>query len=557
MMLPLVSTMAAALPGCALPTGAAPVGAEESAASSADDLQGMSLADIVAHADAAVGGANNAVKLGAKHKGSPAGAQLITQTSDASGSRFDPGQTFKVTDAPLLIQDFQFTRTHDLQGGRVRTAWKRSAGYPGQVPFAYTEVAGPGAGFFDAPHNFQELLSGVPQHGMSSATVDATLRNRELDEPQQLIAEALAHPNQVTLLPSQVVSGRQAFVLAFARPVSPIRLFIDALTFMPLQAARLQDDAVFGDADAVVRYDSFLQSSLVRVPSHLTTTLNGQLVQQEQRSQVTFAKVANVGQFDVPPALALPYSATDALVGDEHPELFDRGNSFGFEQGGRYTTVTTTSIAPGVVHLTGGTHHSMAIETDHGVVMVEGPNDDARSLAVLAAVEAAFPGKPITHIINTHHHHDHVGGLRTYISRGVPVVAPAVDLSFLAQVAAAPHTLRPDTLAQHPQAATFIGVGPSGWSVTDGRTVQVIPVLSGHAETMLVVYVPDAKVVFESDLYFPGFFPLDQPTPGPFGVSTHALYQQFVIDRGLDVQVVAGGHAGVADHEAFRINAGF
>lgn len=263
------------------------------------------------------------------------------------------------------------------------------------------------------------------------------------------------------------------------------------------------------------------------------------------------------GVFDVPPELAQPYDPVAARVGDEHPELFDRGSSFAFLQGEPVNEVVATEIAPQIYHLTGGTHHSLAIGTDHGVVVVEAPNDDDRSLAVQAAVARLFPGKAIRYVINTHHHHDHVGGLRTYVARGVPVVAPATDLGFLSSVVAAPHMLRPDTLARAPRAAQLIGVDAAGWSYTDGRTIQAILLSSAHVEQQLVIYVPDAKLVFEADLYFPTFFPLDQPTPGPFGETTRALYQELVLDRGLDLDVIAGGHAGVANGTVFRVNAGF
>src|SRR5262249_39535986 len=160
--------------------------------------------------------------------------------------------------------------------------------------------------------------------------------------------------------------------------------------------------------------------------------------------------------------------------GDQHPDLFDRGNSVGLLEGEPVTHVNLIEIAPAIFIVIGSTHHSLAIGTDHGVVVLEAPNDESRSLAVLNALAQVFPGKPIQYVINTHHHYDHVGGLRTYVALGVPVVAPAADRDFLQSVFAAPHTVLPDTLARSPRPAQLIGVDETGWSFTDGRTIQAM-----------------------------------------------------------------------------------
>ena len=481
---------------------------------------------------------------------------IATQRVTATGARFDPGQSYHLGDPPLLIQDFQYTRTRDLGGGRVRTAWNRAAGYPTLVPFAYDEVVGPTGGYFTAPHNFQELLTGMLTPAMTSASVDATLRNRELDEPHLLIAEAIAHPGHVTGFAVRTIDGHLAYEIALARPFAPVRIAIDAASFLPVQTSRLEDEAIAGDAEITVRFSKWTTVAGARVPTELVRSLDGQVIQRDQRAGYQFAVGPDTGIFDVPPESTAPYDAVAAQVGDQHPDLFDRGNSIGLREGEPLVDVNLVPLASGIYSVLGGTHHSLAIGTDHGVVVVEAPNDDTRSLAVQAAIAAAFPGKPIQYVINTHHHNDHVGGLRTYVARGVPVVAPAADLGFLQTVFTAPHTALPDTLARNPRAAQMIGVTDAGWSFTDGRTIQAIQLSSEHVDHQLVVYIPDARIVFQADLYYPHLVPVEQ-TPAPFRVTTRALYQALVIDRGLAIDFVASGHAGVATGDEFRIAAGF
>lgn len=69
-------------------------------------------------------------------------------------------------------------------------------------------------------------------------------------------------------------------------------------------------------------------------------------------------------------------------------------------------SVTADQLADGVFYLTGGTHHSVAIEQNDHVVLVEAPLNEARSLALIAKVGELFPGKPIKTLVNTHVHLD-------------------------------------------------------------------------------------------------------------------------------------------------------
>jgi hypothetical protein len=78
--------------------------------------------------------------------------------------------------------------------------------------------------------------------------------------------------------------------------------------------------------------------------------------------------------------------------------------------------VASTKVADGVWFLGGGSHNSVLIEFKDYVAVVEGPLDENRSNAVIAEVKNLVPNKPIKYLINTHHHFDHSGGVRTYVA---------------------------------------------------------------------------------------------------------------------------------------------
>jgi hypothetical protein len=72
--------------------------------------------------------------------------------------------------------------------------------------------------------------------------------------------------------------------------------------------------------------------------------------------------------------------------------------------------VETERLADGVYLLGGASHNSVAVEFKDFTAVVEAPIDEPRNLAVIEEVVKRIPGKPIRFLVNTHQHHDHIGG---------------------------------------------------------------------------------------------------------------------------------------------------
>src|SRR5204863_8142066 len=64
--------------------------------------------------------------------------------------------------------------------------------------------------------------------------------------------------------------------------------------------------------------------------------------------------------------------------------------------------VDAQRLADGVYYMAGGSHHSVAIEFSDFVTVVEAPQNEARSLAVIAEVKRVFPNKRIKYVVSTH-----------------------------------------------------------------------------------------------------------------------------------------------------------
>lgn len=166
--------------------------------------------------------------------------------------------------------------------------------------------------------------------------------------------------------------------------------------------------------------------------------------------------------------------------------------------------VTAQEIGKGIQYLTGGTHHSVAIEMKDHVILVEAPLDEARSNAVVAKVKELFPAKPIKYVVNTHAHFDHSGGLRTLVAEGATVVTHLSNRPYYEKAWMAPHTLEPDKLSQAKKVATFLTF-TNKQVLTDGaRTVEIHRIAgSPHNDAFAMIYLPAEKILIEADAYTP------------------------------------------------------
>ncbi len=176
--------------------------------------------------------------------------------------------------------------------------------------------------------------------------------------------------------------------------------------------------------------------------------------------------------------------------------------------------------------LGGAAVSSVAVEFKDWVVVVEAPLNEARSLAVMAEVKRLVPKKPIRYVVNTHHHTDHAGGLRTYLTDGATVITDELNRDFYTKVMFYPQarTLEPDRMSLYPlrtiyenstiietvgSSTTYLGplraTNTETKVLTDRTRMMEIYAIRGldHAADMLIVYLPAEKILINSDLYSP------------------------------------------------------
>jgi glyoxylase-like metal-dependent hydrolase (beta-lactamase superfamily II) len=183
--------------------------------------------------------------------------------------------------------------------------------------------------------------------------------------------------------------------------------------------------------------------------------------------------------------------------------------------------VQPDKIAEGVWGMNFGNERSVLVEFKDHLVLVEAPGGDAQSMATMAEAKRMFPNKPIRYVVNSHHHSDHAGGIRTYVAEGIPIITHESHKRYYEQqVFKNPHTLNPDRLARMPRPPMIEAVTDKR-VLTDGSTTLEVHLLRGnfHSEGLLVAYIPKERILIQSDAFVqrPGAPPL--PAPSPFTVN--------------------------------------
>ena len=181
------------------------------------------------------------------------------------------------------------------------------------------------------------------------------------------------------------------------------------------------------------------------------------------------------------------------------------------------------------------------VVTPAGVVVI-----DALGSPVLAERLLAEIGKvtkqPVTHVIVTHYHADHVYGLQTFKAAGARILAQRAAEEYMTSETAVKrlHDSR-QTLAPWVNDKTVL-VSADQWIdgpitlTVGGVKIEIQPVGPAHTAEDLVVYLPQEKVLFAGDLVFRRRIPfVGQADSGHWIAALDALL-------GFGAAVVVPGH---------------
>lgn len=455
--------------------------------------------------------------------------ELKNQKIVSHGENFEPEQTLRPGAEPRKVSNFNCTLFRDLTTGRLRYEWQRETLYPFNLSWRFTEIINGDQGAIFGTDGARS-----PAKRTVSATRMAARRKELSRAPVSVLMNALVRSNSLLRLVDQLIRGRSNYVVSFDDGGLLVILAIDDQTRLLTKAEFLEDDPIYGDVENELFFDDWRQVGKFKLPFELTYRVNGQVVMVEHIDSIENDIDLSSVDFTVPEDLS-QVDTDDDRRGRYSSQWLWRRMALASPLDEEQIRVDLTEVAKGVFQVTGGTHHSLAIEMADHLVVVDAPLYEERSQAVLAALAKKCPGKPVRFLISTHFHNDHTGGVRTYIAAGATVVTGKINETFVKQLARAPHSRVPDSLQKNPKPAVIETVEAAKKVLTDGsRVIEVYPLENSHAEGMLVVYLPKEKLLFVTDLFSPG-------APRQMLQWSRELFDGLQ-KYGLQVERIVGGH---------------
>jgi len=332
----------------------------------------------------------------------------------------------------------------------------------------------------------------------------------------------------------------QGFIVAF-----------DPKTGLPERVRNLDYDNIWGD----VNYDSVLSDwrefSGVKIPMKRSVQLNGRLVQETQLTDVRINPPIDQARLQIP-AGVLANAAKPAtgnvpyqwVIRRQYIGTYLDSDNVSYDTKAASPGLRLQQLSPGVFQLVGGSHNALVVEMSDHLIVVDAPVSDAQSMWLLNATKSQFSGKPIRWVVLTHHHMDHAGGVRGLLNDGATLVVGQGNYKHFNDVLRAPATRNPDMKVMDLTRIPIMEVTQSH-VMTDskGRQVMAYAMDNPHAKGMLMVWVPDAKLGYVTDLWNPG-----QPLP-PKPNAGQAAVVSAVKKAGIQPERFAGGHGSVDEYQ--------
>jgi hypothetical protein len=381
-------------------------------------------------------------------------------------------------EGPYIVEYDQVWESRDLEHGR----WKQ------ELEFAWLGEPATKSITIVADQAASRSFDGQPAPASRQQLQEAE-EAIELG-PERVFLTALA-ATDLHAEPDTVLQSVPQHVVAFTWRTAPVRIFFNAYTSLPTavewKRAYPSDTfwSVWGDVTTRIYYSLWwLYPGGIHYPRQWDVFRNNLPDRVVTISDLTFNPQFSADEFTIP--------------ADARTRFARQVNNTADDRALGLPNQPAVEIAKDVVHIPGAWNVTLVKQSD-GIVVIEAPISSGYSAKVIAEADRRWPGVPIKAVISTSDSWPHIGGVREYVARGIPVYALDLDLPILQRLINSPRTSFPDRLAKSPRAPDLRSI--SGKTVLgDGpNRLELYPLRGETSERQMMVYFPEHKLLYGSD----------------------------------------------------------
>jgi hypothetical protein len=331
----------------------------------------------------------------------------------------------------------------------------------------------------------------VGGHAVPGGCQDMQARDEALElSPERILLTAVGS-GDAHRLPEVSLHVAPQDVIAFTWRRSVVKLFLSRTTHLPSAMEWNQAYpcdtfwSVWGDVTTRVEYSLWwLAGSGIHYPLQMDIVRNGL---PDRKITITDLKL-NESLSDS--LFQIPAQAKAAFLA--HPPATVEERTLAVEK--------AQELAPGIVFFPGAWNTTLVKQED-GIVVLEAPISSGYSGRVIAEAQRRYPGAPVKAVISTSDSWPHVGGIREYVARGVPVYVLDRTLPLLHRLVAAPRTRLPDALAHAPRTPRFVPVNGKTVIGSGPNRIELYPINGQTTERQMMAYFPGHKLLYGSDAF--------------------------------------------------------
>lgn len=307
--------------------------------------------------------------------------------------------------------------------------------------------------------------------------------------PERVILKALASPD-LRRLPDIVLQDVPHHLIQFTLNGFPVRLFLNGESNLPTAVEWVKAYpygifwSIWGDVTTRAYYSLWWLQGGIHYPLQIDVFRNGLPDRSSAITRLEINPDVPADSFAISPAGRDAFATRAKQTADDRP------------LGSR----PPQEPAPGIL-IFGGAWSTTIVRQPDGIIVLEAPISSGYSSQLLAEAARRFPGVPIKAVITTSDAWPHIGGVREYVAKGIPVYAVQRTQPLLQRFLSAPRTAFSDSLAKTPRkpelrlvsTKLLLGVGPN--------RIEIYPLRGETTERQMMVYFPEHKLLYGSDAF--------------------------------------------------------